>query len=185
MTSPAPLLPPLDARRTWFESVRDRVVSDPARNRMLTWLAPALVTLLAGVLRLVNLAHPHEIMFDETYYVKDAWSLWQHGYESKWGDDADAQLTDGDDAALFEGLANVPVLAIRGEHSDLLSPETLAEMARRHTRLQTLTVPGQGHAPMLRDPATIARIASFVAEAETLPRVEPLPAPPSAPGPQR
>ena len=100
MTSPAPLLPPLDARRTWFESVRDRVVSDPARNRMLTWLAPALVTVLAGVLRLVKLAHPHEIMFDETYYVKDAWSLWQHGYESKWGDDADAQLTDGDDAAL-------------------------------------------------------------------------------------
>jgi len=67
---------------------------------MLTWLAPTLVTLLAGVLRLVNLGHPHEIMFDETYYVKDAWALWEHGYESKWGDDADAQLAQGDASAL-------------------------------------------------------------------------------------
>ncbi|WP_309128982.1 phospholipid carrier-dependent glycosyltransferase [Microbacterium sp.] len=100
MTSPAPLLPPLDARRTWLERARARAAADPVLHRMLGWLAPAVVTLLAAVLRLTNLGHPHEIMFDETYYVKDAWSLWSLGYEAKWGDDADAQLPQGDTSAL-------------------------------------------------------------------------------------
>jgi pimeloyl-ACP methyl ester carboxylesterase len=63
----------------------------------------------------------------------------------------------------FMSLANVPVLAIRGEHSDLLSPRTLAEMAIRHPRLEQLTVSGQGHAPLLNDEATLARIAAFAA----------------------
>ncbi|WP_193596545.1 dolichyl-phosphate-mannose--protein mannosyltransferase [Microbacterium sp. YJN-G] len=100
MTSPAPLLPPLDARTTLWERMRDRAMSSPAGARLASWLAPALLTLLAAVLRLVNLAHPHDIMFDETYYVKDAWSLWSLGYEGKWGEGADAQLLDGDDSAL-------------------------------------------------------------------------------------
>lgn len=63
---------------------------------------------------------------------------------------------------LFEGLKDVPVLAIRGETSDLLSRETLAAMAERHPGLETFEVPGQGHAPLLRDPPTIERIARFV-----------------------
>lgn len=62
----------------------------------------------------------------------------------------------------FEGLRHVPVLALRGENSDLLSPDTLAEMARRHPRLETQTVEGQGHAPLLLDDATISRIEKFV-----------------------
>ena len=32
----------------------------------------------------------------------------------------------------FEGLCGVPMLAIRGENSKLLSPATLEEMAKRH-----------------------------------------------------
>lgn len=68
--------------------------------RLLAWAAPALITLLAAALRLVNLAHPHQIMFDETYYVKDSWSLWNFGYEAKWGDGADTQLLTGDDSAM-------------------------------------------------------------------------------------
>lgn len=52
------------------------------------WLAPTIVTVLAAVLRLVNLGHPHELAFDETYYVKDAWSLWTLGYEGVWGKNA-------------------------------------------------------------------------------------------------
>ena len=63
----------------------------------------------------------------------------------------------------FEALAPVPVLAIRGENSDLLSRETLAGMARRHPNLETLTVPGQGHAPLLMDEPTLARIEAFIA----------------------
>ncbi|MCP8938395.1 alpha/beta hydrolase [Alsobacter sp. SYSU M60028] len=67
---------------------------------------------------------------------------------------------------LFEALAHVPALAIRGANSDILSEATLAEMARRHPRLETLTVPDQGHAPLLRDAPTIARVAAFVARVE-------------------
>ena len=61
----------------------------------------------------------------------------------------------------FMSLAHVPVLAIRGELSDLLSPRTLAEMAERHGRLEQLTFAGQGHAPLLRDDATLEAIRAF------------------------
>lgn len=50
---------------------------------------------------------------------------------------------------LFEGLRPFPLLAIRGELSDLLSTETVQAMQGRHPRLTAITVPGQGHAPAL------------------------------------
>lgn len=50
---------------------------------------------LAAVLRLYNLGSPHALVFDETYYVKDAWSLWNNGYESTWPDQADARFIAG------------------------------------------------------------------------------------------
>ena len=64
----------------------------------------------------------------------------------------------------FEGLAHVPVLAIRGENTDLLSEATLSGMAARHPRFESHTVPGQGHAPLLLDEPTISVIAQFVAK---------------------
>ena len=66
----------------------------------------------------------------------------------------------------FDALAPVPVLAIRGENSDLLSPQTLAEMARRHPHFEAMTVPGQGHAPLLRDEPTLAKIEAFIARVD-------------------
>lgn len=66
----------------------------------------------------------------------------------------------------FEGLNSIPLLAIRGEGSDLLSEETLAEMARRHPRCATFIVPGQGHAPLLRDETSIGRIRGFLDEVD-------------------
>ena len=62
----------------------------------------------------------------------------------------------------FEGLRDVPVLGIRGANSDLLSPETFAEMGRRHPAFEAFTVPGQGHAPLLLDEPTIDMIERFV-----------------------
>jgi pimeloyl-ACP methyl ester carboxylesterase len=58
----------------------------------------------------------------------------------------------------------VPVLAIRGETSDLLTDETLRRMAR--DGLTQLVVPGVGHAPSLMDKPTIAAIRSFLTSAE-------------------
>jgi pimeloyl-ACP methyl ester carboxylesterase len=54
----------------------------------------------------------------------------------------------------------IPVLAIRGEQSDLLLPETLQRMAASGAR--SLIVPGAGHAPALSNAATIGPIAAFL-----------------------
>jgi pimeloyl-ACP methyl ester carboxylesterase len=66
----------------------------------------------------------------------------------------------------FTGLGRVPALAIRGEHSDILSARTLAAMAERHPQFEQLTVRGQGHPPLLRDLATLERIRSFAKRCE-------------------
>ena len=63
----------------------------------------------------------------------------------------------------FEGLAKIPTLAIRGALSDLFSAATLAEMATRHPAFSGVTVPGQGHAPLLRDDATLQLICATIA----------------------
>jgi pimeloyl-ACP methyl ester carboxylesterase len=78
----------------------------------------------------------------------------------------------------FGALAHVPVLAIRGENSDILSAGTLEEMRARHPHLEVFTVPGQGHAPLLKDAPTIAAIATFLerADGETEPAALPVPA---------
>ncbi len=59
------------------------------------WLGAAGVLAVAAATRLTGLAHPGELVFDETYYVKDAWALWNLGYESQWPSDADEQWAAG------------------------------------------------------------------------------------------
>ncbi|MDW6021190.1 alpha/beta hydrolase [Mesorhizobium sp. BAC0120] len=66
----------------------------------------------------------------------------------------------------FEKLAGVPLLAIRGSNSKLLSSETLAAMARRHPDCRTVTVEGQGHAPFLETGDVPSVIQEFIAAAE-------------------
>lgn len=93
-TTAEPLLPTVRPSR--FDRWWTRVTADPARLRLWSWLAPTLITLLAAALRLWNLGHPHTLVFDETYYVKDAWSQWLLGYAATWPESADAQFAAGD-----------------------------------------------------------------------------------------
>lgn len=72
------------------------------RARVTGWLWPLAVTLLGGVLRFWRLGTPHELVFDETYYVKQAYSLLVQGYEGSWGDDANPLFAAGDGSALKE-----------------------------------------------------------------------------------
>ena len=67
----------------------------------------------------------------------------------------------------FNGLRAVPLLILRGANSDLLSEETLKEMATRHPGADSHIVKGQGHAPLLLDQETIARICGFAAEIDS------------------
>jgi pimeloyl-ACP methyl ester carboxylesterase len=75
--------------------------------------------------------------------------------------DPDAPLPDLWPA--FERI-QAPILALRGENSDLLSPEAHTQMARRNPLCQLHVVPGQGHAPLLLDTPTLNRIGDFVAQ---------------------
>lgn len=67
----------------------------------------------------------------------------------------------------FMGLAAIPLLAIRGANSMLLSAETFAEMGRRHLDIETVTVAGQGHAPLLETAGLPDRIAAFLRRTES------------------
>ena len=58
-----------------------------------------------------------------------------------------------------------PTLLLRGEHSDLLSAATAAEMTGRGPRPRLVSISGVGHAPMLFDPAQIGLVRSFLLEA--------------------
>jgi pimeloyl-ACP methyl ester carboxylesterase len=63
---------------------------------------------------------------------------------------------------LFDSLPDVPMLVIRGEHSDILSRKCLADMAARRSDLQTAEIPNRGHAPMLDEPEALAAIRRFL-----------------------
>lgn len=67
----------------------------------------------------------------------------------------------------FDALAGIALMAVRGANSDLLSPATIAMMRERHPDMTVLEIADQGHAPLLVEPDTIARIAGFVAACDS------------------
>jgi pimeloyl-ACP methyl ester carboxylesterase len=73
-----------------------------------------------------------------------------------------AELADVDLWALWDRIA-CPVLVLRGADSDLLLPETAAEMTRRGPRAEVVEVPGCGHAPALLEAGQIAVIRDWLA----------------------
>jgi pimeloyl-ACP methyl ester carboxylesterase len=62
----------------------------------------------------------------------------------------------------FDGLLHLPLLVIRGGNSDLFSADTLDRMNERHPDMQSITVDGQGHAPMLHSGKLPAQIYKFL-----------------------
>lgn len=61
--------------------VRDRLLTPLPDDGLWGWIGPALITLFAGFLRFYRLSIPKAVIFDETYYAKDAWSILKHGVE--------------------------------------------------------------------------------------------------------
>ncbi|TPM36267.1 alpha/beta hydrolase [Mesorhizobium sp. B2-3-5] len=66
----------------------------------------------------------------------------------------------------FDALAAIPLLAIRGANSRLLSEDALQQMQERHPAMETITVEGQGHAPFLETGSLPDTIATFLDRAE-------------------
>ncbi|XIG75704.1 phospholipid carrier-dependent glycosyltransferase [Streptomyces sp. SGAir0957] len=91
----ARLVPPYPApsSRLWASFGLSRFTAGQA-GRLLGWAGPLLVTLVAGVLRFWNLGSPKAVIFDETYYAKDAWALIHRGYEVNWAKNANDLILD-------------------------------------------------------------------------------------------
>lgn len=66
----------------------------------------------------------------------------------------------------FEALRNVPMLLVRGELSDLLSPDTVRQMQARNPAMKIIEVPRVGHAPTLDEPEVRAAIDALLAAAQ-------------------
>jgi dolichyl-phosphate-mannose--protein O-mannosyl transferase len=73
----------------------ERLREGPPPDRLIGWLVTLGITALAFVIRFVNFDYPPKLIFDETFYAKDAWTLWKFGYETTWPDDANEQILAG------------------------------------------------------------------------------------------
>jgi pimeloyl-ACP methyl ester carboxylesterase len=62
----------------------------------------------------------------------------------------------------FRALRSIPILSIRGANSDLLSAATVAAMAAEHPLFESVTVPGEGHTPILTTSSLLNRISAFI-----------------------
>ena len=62
----------------------------------------------------------------------------------------------------FDALAGLPLAIIRGANSDLLSLDTLAEMAARRPDTIVAPDPDRAHIPFLDDPESLAAIHRFL-----------------------
>jgi dolichyl-phosphate-mannose--protein O-mannosyl transferase len=74
------------AQAIWA-STRSRFLSLTLKSQ--TSVAYSAVVFLAAILRLTNLQSPNTLVFDEVYYVRDAWTMLNLGYEGQWPDGVD------------------------------------------------------------------------------------------------
>ncbi len=65
---------------------------------------------------------------------------------------------------LFDAMRDMPLAIIRGANSDLLSPETTAEMVARHPGAILANVPDRAHVPFLDEPEALAAIHEWIGQ---------------------
>ena len=78
-----------------MNALLNRLLADPKSRQLLNRAASWIIIALAAFLRLWNLGYPNKLVFDETYYVKDAWTLWNTGAEKAWPNNANAAFESG------------------------------------------------------------------------------------------
>ncbi|MEO6018845.1 MAG: phospholipid carrier-dependent glycosyltransferase, partial [Knoellia sp.] len=68
---------------TRTEELRERLLGTTPTDRIWGWVGPLLIAAIGGFLRFWHLDRPYSLVFDETYYVKQGWSMIQHGVEMR------------------------------------------------------------------------------------------------------
>ncbi|GAA2370768.1 phospholipid carrier-dependent glycosyltransferase [Nonomuraea africana] len=86
-------------------SLRDRLIPAMPGSVLWGWVGPLVVALFGAVLRFVDLGRPKAVVFDETYYMKDAYSLLTWGVERVTVKDADKLILAGDAARIWKQCA--------------------------------------------------------------------------------
>jgi dolichyl-phosphate-mannose--protein O-mannosyl transferase len=68
---------------TSTEQLRARLLGFRPTDVMWGWVAPVMVAAVGGFLRFWQLGRPNQLIFDETYYVKQGYSFLEYGYERR------------------------------------------------------------------------------------------------------
>jgi len=106
-------------------------------------------------------------------FLTESWV--RKGEDGGWRPHYDPRIAEGFRSAIPErdmGLWHLydavrcPTLVLRGEHSDVLSRDTAAEMARRGPKARVVEIRGVGHAPTLLHADQIALVRDFLLEGE-------------------
>ncbi|CAM3588070.1 dolichyl-phosphate-mannose--protein mannosyltransferase [Isoptericola cucumis] len=77
------------------------------RDRFWGWFGTLVVTLVAAAARLWQLGQPQTLVFDETYYVKDAFTLGELGFEGQWPKEPNPAFESGDVFTFLEKASYV------------------------------------------------------------------------------
>ena len=90
-------------RESRAASAARRLVPPIPGSRVWGWAGPLLITALGAYLRFYRLGTPKAVVFDETYYVGDAYGILRHGVEINHVKNADALLVQGKTNILATG----------------------------------------------------------------------------------
>ncbi len=96
-------LPPPAPTASGRAELTDRLLGPRARDRVWGWVVPGLIAAIGGFLRFWRLDNPHQLVFDETYYVKQGVSYLRAGYELATNADSKPKP----DALFTHGTTNV------------------------------------------------------------------------------
>lgn len=86
------------AAMTRAEQLRARLLGFRPSDALWGWLGPTLIAIVGGFIRFWQLDRPHQLVFDETYYVKQGVSMMRYGVEMRWkgeGEKVDPSFTRG------------------------------------------------------------------------------------------
>jgi pimeloyl-ACP methyl ester carboxylesterase len=103
----------------------------------------------------------------ETWVRRNADGSYHPHYDPRIGEAFRANMPEKDLElwGLYDAI-RCPTLVLRGEHSDVLSRETCAEMSERGPKAKVVEIRGVGHAPSLLHPDQIAIVRDFLLQGD-------------------